>query len=249
MLTFTKRVLRKIKRLPLEIYRGILWQATIWHLRGKDGIEFGGPTELFYHPMHRMMLYPYIRSLDGCNLFEDNFFQKNLDKTFTYYKDRCGERFNVDTANPESLKTIPKTYDFILASHHIEHIANPIRALRAWKSILKKNGLVLAIMPHKDDTFDRKRPLTPLAHMIEDYEKNMSEADTTHIEEQLRLHDWSMGGMPDFERLSAQNDRTRVVHHHCFDTRLVQDLFEFSGYTTLQCYYIGNGNIVYLGKK
>lgn len=249
MIPLIVRIIRKIKRLPKELYLRWRWWNTIKYLYNKDGIEFGGPTELFYHPMHRMMLYPYIQSLDGCNIFENNFFQNDLDSTFTYYKGRTGSRFNIDTANTESLKKITRKYNFILSSHHIEHIANPIKAIIAWKEILTNSGYILAIIPNKEHTFDKKRPLTKMSHMIEDYTNNIGEDDITHTQEQLDLQDWSMCGMHDFENLSKINEKTRVVHHHCFDTNLVQSLFEYCGYITTQCYYAGNGNIVYLGKK
>ncbi len=249
MITFILRVTRKIKRMPTEARLQWKWWATIRPLYNKDGIEFGGPTELFYHPMHRMKLYPYIRSLDGCNIFENNFFQNNLSSVFTYYKNKTGECFNVDTADTESLKKITKKYDFILSSHHIEHIANPIKAITAWKEILRPSGYVLAIIPHKEHTFDKMRPLTALDHIITDYNNNTKEDDQTHIKEQLALQDWSMCGMKDFENLSKRNLETRVVHHHCFNPELVKSMFEYSGYKTIQCYYIGNGNIVYLGQK
>ncbi len=244
-----RRIVRRIQRTPGIMHRHYLWFTTVKHLYKKDGIEFGGPTELFYDKQHRMMLYPYISSLDGCNLFEDNFFQNNLSDVFTYYKKKSGKRYNVDTALLEDLKKIPKKYDFIVASHHIEHIANPLKALMQWKEILKPEGYILAIMPHKDDTFDRKRPLTKMSHLVQDYTSNMGEDDMTHRDEQVALHDWTMGGMKNFEELSRNNKATRVIHHHCFDTALVREMFEFCGYKTLQNYYIGNGNIVYLGKK
>lgn len=249
MFKFILRVLRKIRRMPQECAKQWKWWDTVRFLYNKDGIEFGGPTELFYHPMHRMKLYPYIKSLDGCNIFENNFFQSNLNSIFSYHKNKTGVCFNVDTADIESLKNIKKKYDFILSSHHIEHIANPIKAITAWKDILKKDGYVLAILPHKEYTFDKMRPLTKLSHIIEDYKKNTLESDSTHIQEQIKLQDWSMCGMKDFENLSKRNAETRVVHHHCFNTQLVKEMFEYAKYRTVKCYYIGNGNIVYLGQK
>ena len=243
------RILRKIKRTPQELTMSWKWWNTIHHILNKDGIEFGGPTELFYDRRHRMMLYPYIRSLDGGNIFEDNFFQNELTNTFTYYKKKAGRRFNVDAASRDSLSRIDNTYDFILSSHQIEHIANPIQALIDWKKLLKKNGYVLAILPHKEYTFDHRRPLTTIEHLLEDLQNKTKEDDRTHIQEQIEFHDWEYGGLPGFEELSKKNDKTRVIHHHCFDTDLVKKMFESAHYTTIQCYYMKDGNIVYLGKN
>jgi len=66
-----------------------------------------------------------------------------------------------------------KQYDFLLASHALEHIANPFKAIMEWLRILKDNGIILIILPHKDDTFDHKRPVKDLKHLIKDFELNL----------------------------------------------------------------------------
>ena len=72
-------------------------------------------------------------------------------------------------------------------SHCIEHIANPLKAISEWKRILKDNGLILLIVPHKDKTFDHNRPITSLSHLIEDMKTDVQEDDSTHLPEILEL--------------------------------------------------------------
>ena len=114
------------------------------------------------------------------------------------------------------------SYDCVLASHCLEHIANPLLALAEWKRVLKNDGLLLLILPHKDGTFDWRRPTTPLAHMIEDYEDAVGEEDMTHLPEILELHDLSRdipaGTKDQFEQRCLANHINRAMHHHVFDT-------------------------------
>ena len=134
-------------------------------LNNKHGLEFGGPTELFSNPSHNMLLYPHV-TLDGGNIFENNHFQNIITDTYNYYG-KIGNQFNVDCADPYLDKILPPTkYDFIVTSHVIEHIANPINAIKNWLNLLKNDGYVLSIIPDYRYCFDRKRPLTTIQHMI-----------------------------------------------------------------------------------
>lgn len=83
------------------------------------------------------------------------------------------------------------SYDCVIASHCLEHIANPIKALREWRRVLRSNELLLLILPHRDHTFDWRRPATTIEHMKSDYEDDVSESDMTHLDEVLSLHDLS----------------------------------------------------------
>ena len=111
-------------------------------LKDKEGIEFGGPTELFGTIMP---LYPHV-FLDGGNIIKENYFQSNLGSNFVY-GDKLGKQFDVDCTNEKHLSKLKK-YDFIVTSHAIEHFANPIKTLKLWqKYVLKKDGYVLSIVP------------------------------------------------------------------------------------------------------
>lgn len=156
------------------------WVNVIESLRGKEGIEFGGTTELFYEPRNNMMLYPFVK-LDGANIFDDNHFNDLSGYDFNYFYG-VGKRYNVDASDEEGIKNINKKYDFIVTSHVIEHMANPIKSIELWKKhILNDGGYILTIIPYYKECFDRNRPLTTIEHLIEDYQNNVDESDTTHI--------------------------------------------------------------------
>lgn len=71
----------------------------------------------------------------------------------------------------------------------IEHTANPIKTLKEWLRIIKADGHLVLVIPHKDGTFDHKRPTTTVEHMIEDYKNGTDEYDLTHLDEILEYHD------------------------------------------------------------
>jgi len=210
------------------------FEIIIETLKNKQGIEFGGPTELFSGPEHNMELYSHV-NLNGGNILNNNYFQSSIGSNFIYSK-KIGKQFDIDCTDEKQLSLLER-YDFVVTSHVIEHFANPINTLNLWKKyILKPDGYILSIIPNKDFCFDRKRPLTTLEHLILDYKENIGENDTTHIEEQKQLHDWSAGGLDNFYELCEINSLTRVVHHHTFNIELVEQMFSYSGFQNVASY-------------
>ena len=70
------------------------------------------------------------------------------------------------------------SYDFVLASHVIEHIPDPIAALKEWARVARR--YIVLVVPHRDRTFDRDRPLTPLAELIERHESGFASEEDRH---------------------------------------------------------------------
>jgi 2-polyprenyl-3-methyl-5-hydroxy-6-metoxy-1,4-benzoquinol methylase len=73
--------------------------------------------------------------------------------------------------------------DFIIACHVIEHTKNPILAFRSAYSRLKPGGSFVLVVPDKRRTFDKDRDVTPLEHLVLDYERPLHERDTLHYVE------------------------------------------------------------------
>jgi rhamnosyl/mannosyltransferase len=121
-------------------------------------------------------------------------------------------------------------YEFVLSSHTLEHTANPIRAIREWSRVLQGGGILVLVVPHRNGTFDHRRPVTTLAHLQDDFERGAREDDTTHLPEILALHDLGRDpGAQDratFEARAARNEENRSLHHHVFDTDLVARLLD-----------------------
>ena len=83
----------------------------------------------------------------------------------------------------------------------------------------------MLVVPHRDGTFDHRRPVTALTHLLEDFEVGRDEGDLTHLEEVLELHDLALDeGIDDreeFVRRCKANAEKRCLHHHVFNTHLV----------------------------
>jgi SAM-dependent methyltransferase len=128
-----------------------------------------------------------------------------------------------------NLEGVPdEAYDALLASHVVEHLANPLGALAEWQRVVRPGGYVLLIVPHRDGTFDHRRPITSLAHLEADALRATGEDDLTHLEETLELHDLARDpGAPSrevFERRCRENASSRAMHHHVFISSTVVDM-------------------------
>jgi SAM-dependent methyltransferase len=122
----------------------------------------------------------------------------------------------------DDLPRIPDaSYDVVLSSHALEHMANPIKALKEWQRVLRPGGTLVLVLPDRAHTFDHRRPVTTLSHMIEDYRRGVGEDDLTHLDEILRLHDLerdaAAGDAETFRQRSLRNAENRCLHHHVFD--------------------------------
>lgn len=62
-----------------------------------------------------------------------------------------------------------QTVDFIIASHVVEHVPNPIHWLQKLFEILSPGGFLFLVIPDKRFTFDYQRPLTTFGVMLQSY--------------------------------------------------------------------------------
>ena len=63
----------------------------------------------------------------------------------------------------------PRHYDWIIASHVIEHTPDLIAFLNDCDSILKEDGVLSLVIPDKRFCFDRFRPITGLARLLDSH--------------------------------------------------------------------------------
>lgn len=83
----------------------------------------------------------------------------------------AGKYAKVDiVACGDDLPVADNSQDFVVSSHVIEHFYDPIKAVKEWIRVVKPGGYVYIIAPHKERTFDRDRPRTPLAELIDRHE-------------------------------------------------------------------------------
>ena len=110
------------------------------------------------------------------------------------YDQLLGERYPgqraVDLVIPDILTDFDSienvadgSLDFLVACHVIEHTRDPIGSIvSAWRK-LKPGGRLVLVVPDKERTFDRHRPVTPLEHLLEDHRNPDRGRDYAHYEE------------------------------------------------------------------
>lgn len=225
---FSKSGLRRVFGLPISNFSAYAESVT-----GLNGLEIGGPSAVFGRG-GPLPLYDLVKSLDNCNFTSNTIWEHNLSagKTFKFSSEKSpGMQYILDS---DSLSDAPTAhYDFLLSCHMLEHSANPIRVLREWDRVLRPGGSLILLLPDKRWTFDHRRPVTTLDHLIYDFKNHTGEDDLTHVDEILRLHDLSRNQpltREELEYKARHNLDIRSLHHHVFDASLVRRMLEFSGF-------------------
>lgn len=219
-------------------------------LQGARVLEVGGPSGLFGADSPSRA-YALARSVDNVNFAGATLWEKDLvdGGPFPVSGARLGTQYLREAV---ALGEVGP-YDGVISSHVLEHLANPLGALREWHRVTRDDGFLLAVLPHRDATFDHRRPITSLDHLRADADANMTEEDATHAEEILRLHDLARDrGTASREQLIERvrnNATTRAMHHHVFTTRSAVELVAESGWSPVQAEAIWPMNIHIIATK
>jgi SAM-dependent methyltransferase len=197
------------------------------YLRGRSAVEIGGPSEIF--AIGPLPIYGVLRSVDNCNYASQTLWRPDS------LGPRYGRTFICEASSLQDISDA--SYECLLSSHSLEHIANPLKALHEWRRVLTPDGMLLVILPNKEHTFDWRRPVTTLEHMVRDYDNHINEDDLTHVDEILKLHDLSMdlpaGTLEQFRARSLNNLAMRALHHHVFDLASAIELLKYAGFSPI----------------
>jgi ubiquinone/menaquinone biosynthesis C-methylase UbiE len=121
------------------------------YLDGLSGIEIGGSAHNEF----------------GLNALNIDFTD---DMTTTFKESEfkmCGKQKKVDiVSGGDVLPLENESVDFVISSHVIEHFFDPIKTLEEWYRVIKPNGYIFIICPHKDRTFDKDKDITSLSEII-----------------------------------------------------------------------------------
>jgi SAM-dependent methyltransferase len=183
-------------------------------------LEPGGPSALL-SARGLLPVYPRLAALDTLDYAERTLWSHTASLQIEPRRHLIAEAGSL-TAVPDG------TYDAVLASHVLEHLANPLGALAEWRRVVGPDGHILLIVPQREGTFDHRRPLTTLDHLRGDAQHNTGEEDLTHLPEILRLHDLARdpgaGSRESFERRCHENLKHRAMHHHVFDEHSIVEV-------------------------
>lgn len=245
-------LLEALARSVLPIRLGA-YRSSFRYFSETVGLEIGGPSQLF----QRGSLFPVYataKRVDNCNFGCQTIWEGAITEGTTFRYDNMrvpGNQFVMEATDLNGIRA--SCYDFVLSSHVLEHVANPLKALNEWVRVLKDEGVLVLVVPHKDGTFDHRRPVTSIGHLIEDFDRNIGEDDLTHLDEILALHDLTMdpeaGDFNSFRDRSLRNVENRCLHHHVFDTRLSVEVLENSGLQILAVEPFRPHNILVVAQK
>ena len=117
-------------------------------------------------------------------------------------------------ADGQTLETVPDdSQDFVVASHVIEHMQDPILALKNFLRVLKDGGTIFLAVPDKRDTSDQKRTLTSIDHLLEDHETGAHMSRAAHFLEYAELGEENDPSRI-FERAKQLSDMDIAIHFH-----------------------------------
>lgn len=106
--------------------------------------------------------------------------------------------------------------DFVICNHVLEHVPDPIAAFVEVFRVLKKGGIFFFVIPDKRYTFDKKRPRTPLKHLVRDYYLDSSDLNLrnrNHLEEWVRLV-YNLQGDEAKQRVKELEESGLNIHWH-----------------------------------
>ncbi len=187
------------------------------------GLEIGGPSSVFSY------IYDKCKECDGINFSTDTVWWKQNSTSEYIWGNRAVGKMYIRDAT--MLTDIPdEAYDFVLSSNNLEHIANPVKAFSEFYRVVKKNGMIIIVVPRKFANFDHNRQFTSFEHILSDYRNNVTEDDLSHLSEIIEMHDYDMdpasGGKEKFLQRAEKNFENRCLHHHVFDRKCLEELFE-----------------------
>lgn len=87
----------------------------------------------------------------------------------------CGHAAKVDVVAPGDLLPFEdETYDYVIASHVLEHFFDPAKTLKEWLRVVKPGGYVFVILPHAWRVPDEHRPADTIENLIDRHEGRFS---------------------------------------------------------------------------
>jgi hypothetical protein len=191
----------------------------------KTGVEIGGPSET------GAIIYRSATQMDNVIFSRETVWSSHSSSVYNYYPGKTGNVIINDAVNITNVGDA--AYDFIFSSHCLEHIANPIKALKEWLRIIKTGGHVILILPEKTRCFDHKREVSKFSTLLSQYEKNVGEDDLSTLPEILKNHDLAMdppaGDLGSFTRRSLDNYNNRCLHHYVYSPELLAEICKYLG--------------------
>lgn len=134
-------------------------------INGRTGLEIG--------PLDRPLVGLPVEGAAGKIFYLDHLSTEGLRQKYAADPSVDTDRIvDVNFICPDGniLKSVgDQSFDYIVASHVVEHVPNPIQWLKDLFQILNPGGMLFLVVPDKRFTFDIQRPLTTVGQMVEAY--------------------------------------------------------------------------------
>ncbi len=209
-------------------------QIYLNSIKNKVSLEIGGPSSIF---KGFLPLYIAARRVDNVVFSSNTVWYTASFSQYRYFLNLSGRSYINEATNLEHIES--DSYEAVISSNVLEHIANPIKALNEMNRVLSDDGILILVVPNKIGNFDRYRSVTKLEHIIDDFNRSISEYDLTHLNEIIALHDLSLdkaaGNEQNFKARSLNNFYNRTLHHHVFSSELIRDIVTLSGFKVIRC--------------
>ncbi len=107
--------------------------------------------------------------VDHCNEYDLKRICEN-DENIKHLSDNIEKVDFVDNGiDFKEMFSCPDGFDFIVSSHNIEHLPNPVSFLIRAQNALKPGGRLYMIVPDRRNTFDYFRPVSTVGQFLEAY--------------------------------------------------------------------------------
>jgi len=174
-----------------------------------SGIEIGPGN----HPFELPLPGVHVQYVDRWRAQESTELFPQLAEHSAFIEPDLIADFNTDRLAPIA----DHSQDFVIASHVLEHLADPVGFLADIHRVLRPGGVALILLPDRHRTRDRDRSPTSLAHLVAEYEAGVDEISDAHLIEWLQHRGKPLGQTEDEQRQTLDRYRRRSIHVHCWD--------------------------------
>ncbi|MBI4858866.1 MAG: glycosyltransferase, partial [Candidatus Riflebacteria bacterium] len=119
-----------------------------------------------------------------------------------------------------------EVFDFLIASHVLEHLADPLTALVEWHRVVRPGGKLLLAVPDKRFTFDRDRPRTPLSHLLWNRREKRTSIEIGHFREWAR-HIEGLSADAAIGRAEELQRQGYAIHAHVWTLEDVLEILDY----------------------
>ena len=219
----------RLRFLSAEGFNKIPMNLINDHINNKMCLEIGGPSRVFMGD-NILPIYKMAIMIDNVDYSQETIWIVSDERT----KERIFSKTITNEASDLN-KIDNDTYNIVISSNVIEHLSNPLLALLEMKRVIRENGLIIVIVPHKDITFDHKRKITKMVSLIQNFKVHTKEGDISHLNLERIFEEYDLdldppaGDLDSFKRRTFDNISHRALHQVVFNTQLLLEMFNWAG--------------------